>query len=137
MTCEEARDAMLVADLAELDGKDTGPLAEHLRGCNECQRQAVLLARGTWVLQRTAARRGVHRSRRTTGIVFFAAAAAVVLLISIRGRADVQTTGAQRIASLPVARHVSLEVARGQRATVLKTNDPKVTVIWLSAGEGK
>jgi hypothetical protein len=137
MTCEDALDAMLVADPAELEEKDAGALAEHMRGCTECRRRALVLARGTSALRLTAARRGVRRSRRAAGVVFFAAAAAVVLVVSMHGGREIQPTVASTVASLPVARHVTLEVAPGQRATLIKTNDPKVTVIWLSTGEGK
>jgi hypothetical protein len=36
-----------------------------------------------------------------------------------------------------VAKQISLTVAPGQTAAVMKTADPAVTVIWLSPGGGQ
>jgi hypothetical protein len=139
MTCTEARDAIEVADLSELRADDSSPLAEHLRNCAECRGLADVILRGTATLTRDSVRRArTYRSRirRVTAWSSVAAAATIVAVIVV-DRREPTRPGPARSASLPVARQVSLEVSRGQQATVLKTSDPKVTVIWLSSGEGK
>lgn len=140
MNCIDAREAMLTVDQAELRRKGGTELADHLATCAECAGLAEVLVRGTLALRMATARRP-EASRRVSQIVAIssaAAAAAIVLAISIDGRGSRDDSSSPaRPAPLPVAREVSLEVERGQRATVLKTSDPKVTVIWLSSGEGK
>lgn len=140
MTCAEAREAIEVADLSELRGNDGSPLAEHLRACAECRRLADVVLRGTSTLMLDSARRArAHRSRvrRVTAWSSVAAAATIIAAVVVDRRGPIARPEPTRSASLPVARQVSLEVGRGQQATVLKTSDPKVTVIWLSSGEGK
>jgi hypothetical protein len=65
-----------------------------------------------------------RRARRVTAWSSVAAAATIVAVIAV----DRHTPGVRaervRAASLPVARQVSIEVARGQQATLLKTSDP-------------
>lgn len=139
MTCTEARDTIEVADLSELRASDGSPLADHLRECAECRRLADVVLQGTGMLivggvRRERARRS--RVRRITAWSSVAAAATIVAVVVDRHQ-PVTRTEPVRSTSLPVARDVSLEVGRGQQATVLKTADPKVTVIWLSSGEGK
>jgi predicted anti-sigma-YlaC factor YlaD len=141
MNCTQAREALLVADLAELRGETETPLAAHIGGCSDCRRLASVIAGGTAHLGSAIAHRGGRRariSRRAALLWFVPVAAAVVLAVSLNVRSS-RRDAAPRVAldPLPVARTVSLEVGRGQRATVLKTADPKVTVIWLSSGEGK
>lgn len=140
MTCTEARDAIEVADLPELRASDDAPLAEHLRECAECRRLADVVLQGTANLTAGTVRRARgHRSRaRRITAWSSAAAAATIVGALVVNRSDAPNRSEHgRVASLPAARHVSLDVARGQQATVLKTSDPKVTVIWLSSGEGK
>jgi len=140
MTCTKARDAIRVADLSELRGSDDAPLADHLRECAACRRLADVVLRGTSTLMLGNARRArTHRSRvrRVTAWSSAAAAATIVAAVVVDRREQTTRPEPTRSASLPVARQVSLEVARGQQATVLRTSDPKVTVIWLSSGEGK
>jgi hypothetical protein len=140
MTCADARDAIEIAELSELRGDDDSPLAGHLRECAECRRLADVVLRGTSALTLDSARRArTHRTRvrRVTAWSSVAAAATIVAAVVVDRRQSTALPEPRRSASLPVARQVSLEVARGQQATVLKTSDPKVTVIWLSSGEGK
>ena len=139
MNCRDARDALLVADTADFVGSTT-PLALHLQTCADCQRIASTIARGTSALAiATAGRASAWRqtSRRIVLLAGMPVAAAVVIGVAMRSRISSSDEPLAPRASLPVARQVSLEVQRGQHATVLKTADPKVTVIWLSSGEGK
>jgi hypothetical protein len=60
------------------------------------------------------------------------AAAAAVVLGAFIARPGEEST-ARPPASIPT-NVVSVDVKAGQRATVLKTSDPKVTVVWISPG---
>jgi predicted secreted Zn-dependent protease len=144
MNCAEARDELLVADVNDLRQTAGTPLAAHLEACADCRRLASIIVRGTAGLAvAVTSRRApgiIRRPFRRIALVstISLTAAAAVLAIAIESRpphrgvvATIPTT------SLPVERQVSLDVSRGQRAAVLKTADPKVTVIWLSPGEGQ
>jgi hypothetical protein len=142
MNCKEAREAMLVADPAELRGETETALAAHVAGCADCRRASATIVGGTAQLGLAIARRAPRPrrrvSRRTIGLVFVPVAAAAAFAVVSTGRFSRRAEPPRVSRSpLPVARTVSLEVGRGQQATVLKTADPKVTVIWLSSGEGK
>jgi len=142
MNCTQAREAMLVAEPAELRGETETALAIHVVGCPDCRRAAATIAGGTTQLGLAIARRTPRTrrrvSRRAIGLVVVPVAAAAVFAVANAGGFS-RTPEPPRVSCspLPVARTVSLEVGRGQHATVLKTADPKVTVIWLSSGEGK
>lgn len=142
MNCTEAREAMLVAEAAELRGETETLLAAHIAACAGCSRAAAIIDGGTRQLGLALAGRSAATRRRVApramGFVFVPIAAAVVFGVMLSGRVSRPAESSRvSLAPLPVARNVSLEVARGQQATVLKTADPKVTVIWLSSGEGK
>jgi len=142
MNCTEAREAMLVAEPAELRGETETPLAAHVAGCADCRRASSMIAGGTTQLGLAIARRASRParrvSRRAIGLVVVPLAAAAAFAVVKAGPFSRHPEPPRVSRSpLPVARTVSLEVGRGQQATVLKTADPKVTVIWLSSGEGK
>jgi hypothetical protein len=133
---------MLAAEPDELRGETETALAAHVAGCAGCRRASAMIVAGTAQLGLAIARRSSRTrrrmSRRVIGLVLMPIAAVAVFAIVKAGR-SARRAGPPRVAlsPLPVARTVSLEVGRGQQATVLKTADPKVTVIWLSSGEGK
>lgn len=141
VNCAEAREAMLVADLAELRGEGDTPLASHLTGCGACRAMAGAIADDTarvaavWAARPRASAHSL--GRRFALLVSLPIAAAALVTVGLLVRRPSPIAAPARIASLPVVRHVSLDVGRGQRATVIKTADPAVTVIWLSSGEGK
>jgi hypothetical protein len=141
MNCAEARAELLVADATEIVGGPATPLAMHLESCVDCRDAASMIVRGTRGLAVAVAGRAPVQARTAPRVALLLSAipiaAAVVLAVALQVRSSSNSQPRVRMASLPVARHVSLEVSRGQRATVLKTADPKVTVIWLSSGEGK
>lgn len=134
MTCDEAREAMMTAEPQELigrgDGAGAGALAAHLAGCPACAEKAMKLGAALAPLSREMNRRARRRAAMVVGIP--AAAAAVVLGVFIARPAN----DAERVAlHAPIpANVVSVDVKAGQRATVLKTSDPKVTVVWISPG---
>jgi hypothetical protein len=64
-------------------------------------------------------------------------AAAAVVAVFVQTRASSQRTAAERDAQTQVTHGVGVDVSRGQQATVIKTADPKVTIIWLTPGVGE
>ena len=130
MTCDEAREAMMTAEPHELFGRGDGALGAHLAGCSVCAEQARVVAAALAPLSRTVNRRARRRAAMIVGIP--AAAAATVIGVFI-GRSESDTTRVGPLAAIP-ANVVSVDVKAGQRATVLKTSDPKVTVVWISSG---
>ena len=47
MNCREARDAMLVAEPAELRGETETALAAHITSCADCRRASAMIVGGT------------------------------------------------------------------------------------------
>lgn len=141
MNCYEAREAMLVADPMELRGdlEHATPLTTHLASCETCHECARRLSNDLGVLSMTVtARTGIESRRsgfrRVALIAAIPAAAAVVAFAAVlRVRSESPAPeGVQRTAS----NVVSVDIARGQQATVIRTQDPKVTVVWLTPGGG-
>jgi hypothetical protein len=142
MNCHEAREAMLVADPTELQGgfESATPLATHVASCETCRELARRLSNDLGVLSMSVAARTRIRSRRPSIrrvalIAAIPAAAAVAAFIALGVRSESPapaTSGVQRTAS----NVVSVDIARGQQATVIRTQDPKVTVVWLTPGGG-
>ena len=83
MNCTEAREAMLVAELAELRGETETPLATHVAGCADCRRASATDRRRHDAARARdrSSRRRVHVarvSRRAIGLVLVPVAAAAV-----------------------------------------------------------
>ena len=130
MTCDDAREAMMTAEPRELLGHGDGALAAHIAGCPTCAETAGMLGSVLPRLSEAVDRRGRRRAAMFVGIP--AAAAALVLGVFIARPDD---DGSRVVPRLPIpANVVSVDVKAGQRATVLKTSDPKVTVVWISPG---
>jgi hypothetical protein len=130
MTCDEAREAMMTAEPSELLGLGEGAFAAHLAGCSECANTAKTLGAALTPLSRTVNRRA---RRRAAAIVALPAAAAATIVGVVIARADNTAERATPHVSIP-ANVVSVDVKAGQQATVFKTSDPKVTVVWISSG---
>jgi hypothetical protein len=130
MTCKEARLAMMTAEPRELPGGASGAFAAHVADCPACAETARMLSSALSPLAERVHRRGQRRAAMVVGIP--AAAAAVVFGVVIaRPNGD-----SERVAphfAIP-ANVVSVDVKAGQHATVLKTSDPTVTVVWISPG---
>ena len=144
MNCTEARDAMLVAEAAELRGETETTLAAPHR---EMRRLPARCGGDSSAARLSSGSRSLV-ARREHGDACHAARLVWCLCPSPPPRCSPSLSAGElsrdraepprvSLSPLPVARTVSLEVGRGQQATVLKTADPKVTVIWLSSGEGK
>jgi hypothetical protein len=141
MNCDAARSALLTADPRELRGNasDT-PLGAHLASCQKCHDLAARLSADLDKLSVTVvARVGRERRRPTIRRVALIAAipvAAAAVAMFARGARDETPAPAPAAARPAVSNMVSVDIARGQQATVIRTRDPKVTVIWLSNGGG-
>lgn len=131
MNCVEARGAMLIADAAELRGDGDTPLATHIASCGACSRIAIGFRTDLRHLSTSVARRSSRRIALFTALPAAAAILIVATIVVREGPAERPALTAQR-----PARVVSVDVAPGQRAAVLKTADSSVTVVWLM-GEGK
>ena len=131
MTCDEARDAMMTAEPRELLGRGEGVLSAHLAGCPACADAARTLRAVLPRLSEKVNRRSRSRAAMVVGIP--AAAAALVVGVFI-ARPEGEG-GGRKVAPTSIPTNVvSVDIKAGQRATVLKTSDPKVTVVWISPG---
>ena len=130
MTCDQAREAMLTAEPRELWAQGDGPLASHLAGCPACATQARTLGSVLPRLSDTVNRRSRQRAAMFVGLP---AAAAAVVLGTFIARPDRDDGSVSSRVTIPT-NVVSVDVKAGQHATVLKTSDPKVTVVWISPG---
>lgn len=148
MTCAEAREALLVADAAELDTRASGPLPAHLRSCATCRLEAAAILDGTaslrtaigmLVAERTergpsaAARSVAYRMRRPRLILPLALAATLAALIAIdrgviplRGVAPADVYHPEPV--VPVAPVVN--AIDGSGVAVMRTADPRITIVW-------
>lgn len=130
MTCDEAREAMMTAEPHELLRRGDGALAAHLADCHGCAAKADVVVAALVPLSQTVNRRA---RRRAAMIVAIPAAAAATMIGVFIARPESNTTRVAPSTAIP-ANVVSVDVQAGQRATVLKTSDPKVTVVWISSG---
>ena len=131
MNCTEAREAMLVGDRRELRGEGESALAAHIESCDDCRRIAAGFRLDLSNLSASIAKRA---SRRAAWITALPAAAAVLIVATMVVREE-RPHGPTLITQRP-ARVISVDVAPGQHAAVLKTADSSVTVVWL-IGESK
>ncbi len=138
MMCEMALQEMLIAEPAELRGGGATPLERHLAECERCGAVASAIVAGTasaghMLGERRSARR---RTRRIwAGVAAIPVAAALVVAVGMHDRVAQQPAARTRTAAdRPAATQVSVDVSRGQRAVVMKTADPHVTLVWLSTG---
>jgi predicted anti-sigma-YlaC factor YlaD len=146
MTCTEARERLIEADLDELEPSVASDLGAHLLACDDCRAMAETIRTAERGL---ADRRGAARPsgddtvaalaaaatwrrrarRRLAGALVLAAAAvlAAVLLVP-RGR----TPPAQAVAAQPpVPAGVSVTAQPGQQLMVLHATDPNIVVVWF------
>jgi predicted anti-sigma-YlaC factor YlaD len=143
ITCDEARDALLVADLAELDGSRPGSLAAHLAGCPLCQALAdrVLAATDALRAERavpprrappaaaTLARAEANRLRRARrarwALAPILAAAGLAAVLLVRGGPEPGRPLAARPAPPP-----PLVESPAAKVAVFTTDNPNIVVVW-------
>lgn len=126
MTCGDARELMLEADLVELRAEGDSLLARHLAGCEACRTMAQHILAQTAALHEAIEQRPPVRRRfawRRTIPVGLAAAAALTLLLVPRPKET-------RV--VPVASEARPEgvVATASNVAVIQTRNPKITVVW-------
>ncbi len=153
MNCTEARDRLLEADLAELNGEVGTDLSRHLRDCAGCRALAERLAAQerslAAALDAVRPRMGVEEAlaraeaesasrgrvltfplRKAWGLLPLAAAAAVagVLVTSNGGQLPGEPidVAALREASVP-----TVEEATGRNVAVFETENPDIVVVWI------
>lgn len=151
LTCFQAREALLEADPAQLEGKSGDALARHLGECDRCRLLARMILEGgrglgeamkdlvpapdlDELLERAERepvrrRRAIRQNPRwsTLGLVHLAAAAALVALFLGR---DPVLPGDPVIPLAPTS-DLGLEVPEGRDVAVLATNNPDITVLWF------
>jgi hypothetical protein len=154
--CVVARDLMLEAEPAELEGRGDSELARHLAGCGPCgaAARAILAAErelGRALLATTprrdaseAVRAGTRRAahhRWLWGATPLAAAAVVALvLLGRRGVPGLPgVPGAAAVAPSPRRAAPGSDIAvvapPGQSVAVLRTDNPEIVVIWFFSRE--
>jgi anti-sigma factor RsiW len=151
MRCSDTRAAMLVADRPNLRGADGSELARHLRECDACRSLAAGIERDTTLLASALATRGSAshvalpaprhwpgtRAAILVGALPIAATIVLAVLLQRQGRdaGDAARREVLVVHDRIASNVVSVDVGRGQRATVIRTKDPKVTIVWISPGD--
>ena len=154
MNCTEARDRLLEADLAELDGEVETDLSRHLQGCAGCRTVAERLA----AQERTLAaaldavqpRVGVEEAlaraeaesasrgrvltfplRKAWGLVPLAAAAAVAGVLVTHNGGQLPGEPIDVAALVQEAPVPTVEASTGQNVAVFNTENPDIVVVWI------
>jgi len=146
MNCTEARDAMLVAEFDDLSGRGEPTLAEHMEACDECRATATRMIHELGALA-AAVRARRHPSQRATVVGRIALVAALPIAAGLFVALRLATTasgpsserlnaGASATPSPVASTGVTVDVSPGQQATVIKTRDPKITVVWIEQRGG-
>ena len=145
MTCPDARRAMQTAERAELRAEGGSALAIHLRGCAACRTVAIRLEAGTDLLAEMVASRASaispvpfhsrapSRRRRVALLALLPISAAAAVLVVLVWR-EGPVSAPHEFYHDSVATHVAVDVQPGQTATVIKTANPNVTIVWLTPG---
>ena len=140
--CATSMDLLLVADVAELSGAGDSDLAAHVRMCASCRVHAErLLAEQARLAHALATLTALHTapaSNRTplrrwaTRLVvpLAAAAAAVVVLVTREGQRDREPLPPLIVPPMRVAEVPVVNASTGRNVAVLRTSDPRITVVW-------
>jgi predicted anti-sigma-YlaC factor YlaD len=148
MTCAEAREALLEAEMSALRGEGDTPLALHLRGCRTCRRLSEAVLRGEGLLANELTRavppldverilgpvpwRGRKRRpwyHRPLALPLVPLAAAAVLVAIFLTR-EPSLPGPAYSPPAPFS-GPDVVVPEGKTAAVMATSNPYITVIWL------
>ena len=150
MNCELALERMLDADPEELEGRGDSELVAHIRRCGRCQAVAAELLAGHEMLAAqihsvdvdrgvervlpAVRRASIQRVRRRRLIRFALPAAAAAVLALLVTRDPVPSMPLvdpqAQIAGQPPGQQ-TVRLAPNTNAVVLKTNNPKITVVWF------
>jgi hypothetical protein len=146
LTCGEARQALLEADLAELERTQPGPLAAHLAACASCRAaaQRVLAATRGLEAQRsraptrsaaaTAARDALLESARLMQARRRRLRWTVAPLLAAAGLAAILLTRPDAPTGDPIVRRPErlppLVESTAPRVAVFNTDNPAIVVVW-------
>ena len=149
MNCEMALEQMLESDVEDLTGESGTDLAAHIVTCERCQTVASEIVDGQRrladSLRAMEARRNVdavldqvraqatrrrRRARALGALVPFAAAAALALLVT-RDRTGPVPSGLDLVESSAEVSRPLVRLPPGTNAMLLKTDNPKITVVWF------
>jgi hypothetical protein len=130
-----------VADPDELRGTAATLLAQHVRACAECrERAATILAESAALADAITAVTAAHqpmrvqksrRRRWLAGALLPLAAAAALLVFVMQDRSASDDPlppilmPVQKVAEVPV-----VNAQPGRNVAVMRTNNPKITVVW-------
>lgn len=148
MTCGEARERLLEADLSELRGEGDSELSRHVRTCARCRRVAQLILEQERALGRAlagqrprvavddalrAAEGAARRRRRRVlvGAVPALAAASVVAMLLVRNGGPPLPPQPTRPASEAALLPPSVQAPAGQDVAIFQTDNPNIVVVWL------
>jgi len=151
VTCHDVRHQLLETEPSDLRIDGSSPLAEHLRGCDECRRVARLLVaeqerlaaafdllapsqipvpvRAAWLEQpRSRPRQAPHLVR----LLRVAAATAAVIIVSLWFRPKgVERPGPTvTVADRAAIGGTTIHRVSGDYA-VMQTDNPLITVVWI------
>ena len=148
MNCELALEQMLEADPEELAARGDSDLASHIAGCKRCRAVASeilatqeMLAESlrTWeaegavdtVLQgvRVQVRTDRRRARMRVALLPLAAAAVFTLVVTSDMWRSVPPVPSPPTSA--VERRPSFAIPPATNAVLLKTDNPKITVVWF------
>ena len=150
MNCELALEQMLEADPEELAVRGESDLASHLAGCERCRAVASEMLAGqevlaknlrTWeaegavdtVLQgvRVQVRADRRRARTRVALLPLAAAAVFTLVVTSDMWRSVPPAPSPPTSAIAVERRPSFAIPPVTNAVLLKTDNPKITVVWF------
>ncbi|HEY6110744.1 MAG TPA: hypothetical protein VIV56_17710 [Gemmatimonadales bacterium] len=147
MNCPTARELLLVADPADLEGRTESELSRHLRDCEACRQAAELVLHALAELEfglgsdsetsaLTTARRAMAEARKrrvrsqwVRRAVPLAAAAGLAALLIVRRSPPLPPDTVPPRA--PIHDVTVTAPPGGQSLAVLHTGDPNIVVVWF------
>jgi predicted anti-sigma-YlaC factor YlaD len=145
MNCDAARQLLLEAELAELEGQGDGEVARHLQSCERCRKQARVILDQYAVLRGALERqtprldpadprwrRSVLRSpaRRWVAAVPLALAAGLAILVVARRHQPAHEPSAPPPVAASGAQGLDVQGPPGRTVAVFQTDNPDIVVIW-------
>jgi hypothetical protein len=142
MTCNEARRALLTAELEELRGEGTSAVAQHVRTCADCRAGAQQILSVTAAFADRVERATMPARKRArssawpvwVALPLAATIASVLLVRDTNPSAPLPRTGALHAVKEPVTRTVVNAPSNRNVAVIEATN--KITVVWDLGAKG-
>lgn len=144
MNCAAARERLLEADLAELQGLGESELVRHLQSCEPCRKQARVILDQHAALRRALEeqaprfqladsprqRRVASPARRWAVAVPLALAAGTAILVVTRSRQPAVEPGTSVPAAASAAPGLDVQGPPDRTVAVFQTDNPDIVVIW-------